>query len=245
MCRQHYDGYVTLTKFVACNDEDWQNLFDLHRRCVFNCNPIIKEFIGDLNDNWLKLVEFIFRSQASGEKYKGIKGIEYLLLGEQYCDEVLKTEKCYAVIKKATKRQIVMGCLLPYVSLRLVISQNEENDIQQDDEYADKVVGDVAVQLEACWRGFQSLLSRGILEHIFIRKFQTMTCSLMISGFQDSEAYQNHRTPMKEQIKNMKMCNFEVSLFKAVRQSFPSCDRSNMTTPRGYKDTQCCPAIKR
>lgn len=241
MCRQSYSGYVTLNASVPCSDDDWQELFDLHRRCSFKSDPFITEFTGDLNNNWLKVVEFLFRSQSLGEKYHGIKGIKYLRLDTKYCDNVLKKEKYYAIVKKGTKRQVVMGCLMPYTALKLLITENDEiNNIQQDDEYADTVIGHVTNQLETCWRAFQSLLGNRYLYRIFIRRFQTVTCSLMISGFQDNGVYNQHHTPMKEEIKNMKQCNFDVSLFGPIQRSFPPCERSNMETPKKYTDTKCC-----
>ena len=240
-CRQTFGGLLTLSKPVNCSIESLKFLYYEHRLCSFNLFPHIKEYMTDLNEVWTNFIRFIVETQVYKPNYIGIRGLEHLSLNK-YEDEGRLLEKgpSYAIIKKKDGRtKVVMGCYLPCMSIRLVISPNDDSDIGQDNEYADEAVGYMNQQLEVCWRVFPKLLNSDI-DHMLVRKFKNVTCYLLLTGLQKHSGYYGHFVPMKIQLENLKICNFNDSFFLGLRAVFPLCNRRKLSTPRKYKKFVCC-----
>ena len=223
MCGLTNDKMLTLSRAMT-SEIDWEISTGNHRHCRFyNMNPVVKEYLAELNDGWMTLAEFMFTATQHPEDYKGIKGIECLNLS-QYEDEdrLLEKGKCHAVLKTAEdKKQVLISCLLPCMSLRLLITPNEDTDIDEDDTYADEAVGFINKQLKACWQAFARLVNKDSLDHLIVRKFRNVTCSVLLSGFDDRELAADHDAQMKEQLGALKKHNFNASQFGSVRLSFP------------------------
>ena len=225
MVRKTFGEITALCKPVHYSIENWKILSDEHRPCLFNFIPVLKEYVADLNEVWMNFIGFVFKTQVYEENYVGIRGIEYLNL-RRYENEgrLLKKGPSYAIIKKKNGiAKVVVGCYLPCMSLRLVISPNDNTDIGQDDEYADEAVGYMNKQLEVCWSAFPKLLSTKNVNHMYVRKFKNVTCYLLLRGFYGSDI-RNHCAPMEEQLRNLKRCNFNESLLNEIREVFPLCD---------------------
>ena len=241
MCRQTIGDVITLNKPVNCSIENLKIIFDKHWQCLMNFTPVMKKYVADLNDVWKKLIVFIVKTQVYKPNYIGIRGLEHLRLNK-YEDEGRLLEKgpSYAIIKKKDGRtKVVMGCYLPCMSIRLVISPNDDSDIGQDNEYADEAVGYMNQQLEVCWRVFPKLLNSDI-DHMLVRKFKNVTCYLLLTGFHECGICNHHYIPMKEQLRNLNACNFNASLTYVVRPIFPFFNYATLDTPKGYDDYDCC-----
>ena len=222
MVRKTFGEITALCKPVHCSIENWKILSDEHRPCLFNFIPVLKEYVADLNEVWMNFIGFVFKTQVYEENYVGIRGIEYLNL-RRYENEgrLLKKGPSYAIIKKKNGiAKVVVGCYLPRMSLRLVISPNDNTDIGQDDEYADEAVGYMNKQLEVCWKVFPRLLMYNCSYRMYVRKFKNMMCYLSLIGLPETYDYSRHCVPMKEQLNRLKMYNFNDSLLKEIRASF-------------------------
>ena len=242
MCRQTFEQILTLNIPVNCSFESWVILLNEHYSCLFNFFPIMKEYVADLNEVWRKLIEFMVKSQAIKRKYIGILGIKCLKLNK-YEDEgrILKQGPSYAIIKKKDGRtKVVMGCYLPCMSIRLVISPNDDSDIGQDNEYADEAVGYMNQQLEVCWRVFPRLINKAQIDIMYVRKFKNVTCYLLLTGVHECGICDRHYIPMKEQLGSLKPCNFNDSLLNGIRAVFPLFDLVKLITPKKYLEFDCC-----
>lgn len=221
---------LTLSRPVE-SEIDWVIFTENHRQCIFNdMNQIVKEYFAELNGVWMSLVEFMFTATHHSEVYIGIKGIECLNLS-QYEDEgrVLEKGKCHAVLKTAEdKMQVLFSCLLPCMSIRLLISPNEDIDIDEDDAYADEAVGFINKQLKACWNAFARLVNKDFLDHILVRKFRNVTCSVLLSGLDDRKLTADQDAPMKEHLGSLKEHNFSASHFRSIRMRFPILHRNSL-----------------
>lgn len=239
MCRKKSDEILTLSRQAVCKTEHWKAVMEDHKRCVFNPLNSVKEYFEELTEEWIKLIEFICKTQSSSTKYVGISGIEHLSF-EKYEQEGKLLEKglSYAVIKNK-ETQIVIGCFLPNMSLSLIISPNDDTDVGQDNEYADEVVGYMNKQLEVCWRVFPRLF-KYVIDRIFVRKFKTTTCYLLLNGFHDVAQLEWHYVPMAKQLQNLKKCNFDSSFYEQVRKSFPPLNRKELAVTLSYDEYDCC-----
>ena len=175
------------------------------------------------------------------ENYFGIKGINYLKLNSyEKKGRLVRKHKCYAVIKDKTgKERIIFACLLPNLSMRLIISPNDDTNIEEDNSYADEIVGYLNIQLEKCWRVLPQLIDRREMQYLYVRKFERFTCSLLLCGNDDSALAPRHEMPMRKQLHNMKKSNFDLKQFDKVRNIFPRQDLHNMATPREYNCIGC------
>ena len=201
------------------------------------------KYLEDLNDEWKKLAYFLFTTQSPTDYYQGIKGIEHLRFDNFKNEGRLLSEGPRHVIIKTTegKTQVVIGCMLSCMSVTLVISPNDDADFEVDNEYADEAVGYINKQLEVCWRVFPRLINKDSIEHLMIRKFHNVTCSLMLSGYHDVGLCKYHYAPMKEQLRSLKSCNFKKYLFNKIRRSFPPLDRENLLVNVPFSDyDHCC-----
>ena len=240
MCRQPFREMITLNKPVICSIGNLGVAYNEHWECLLNSFPV-KEYVADLNDVWRHLIIFMLNTQTYKQKYAGIRGLEHVEL-VKYEDEgrlMNKGSSCAAIKKKNGSTKVVVGCCLPCMSLRLVISPNDDSDIGQDDEYADEAVGYMNKQLEVCWKVFARLINKGSMHHMLVRKFQNVTCYLVLTGFHDV-SIGHHFAPMKTQLRSLKECNFNVSLFGDLRKIFPPLQHNMLSTQYEYDDYKCC-----
>lgn len=242
MCRQVYRSSLTLSRKIKC-ENNIQILLEDHRPCLFNRCPTVTKYLECLNDEWKKFAYFIFSTQSSDDYYEGIPGIQHLCFDNFRKESRLLSEgKCHVVIKTAEgKTQVAIGCMLACMSVRLVISPKDDEGIEADNEYADEAIGYMNRQLEVCWRVFPRLINRVLIEHILIRNFHNVTCSLLLIGNHDIGLCDYHFAPMKDQLGSLKKCNFEKSCFDQIRRSFPPLDRENLRVEFLYLEYgRCC-----
>ena len=227
MCRQTCEGILTVNRVIT-SDNAWQILMDYHRRCRFNNQgPVTKKYLADLGENWMQLVHFMYNAMSNPKIYKDVQGIEGLNFDKHEVEgRLLEKGESHAVFETTQgKTQVLFCCLFPRISLRLLISPNEDNDVEEDNNYADEAVGYMTNQLTACWKAFASLINKDSIDHLLVRKFKNVTCYLLLSGVHDIELLPYYETPMKEQLGKLKKQNFNSSHFYRIRNSFPCLKR--------------------
>ena len=190
--------------------------------------PYAREYLSKLQGDWCRLFVFITRTQLHKDVYKA-KGIEHLKF-KKYEDEgrLLSKGESYATLKtESGKIQVLVSCQIPCLSIKLMITANEDDiPVEADNEYADNAVRYLTAQTDACWKVLPQLFDRMDLIRTFIRQFETHTVTLCLSGIEDVTE-DRHLTPMKEQIRNLKQCNFDPSLHDVQVAKFPRLDFSS------------------
>ena len=205
--------------------------------------PYAREYISKLHGEWCRLFTFMGRSQARRELYSGVKGIEYLKL-EKYEKEgrLLNKGDIYATFKSESgKIQVLCTCMIPFLSIRLIITANEDDTpIEADNGYADMVVGYVTSQLDACWKALPRLFERSELYRTYIRRFETHTVTLCLGGMEDVGIDDRHLQPSEKQLKSLKTCNFDPSFHDLQIARFPRLDPVKCLLDPGYFEMYCC-----
>ena len=242
MCRQIYERRLIFNRVIA-SEIDWEIQVANHKLCRFkNLNPVAKEYLSELEGGWVRLVNFICETSQLPEKYIGIKGIECLDL-EYYegQNRLLESRECTVFKTAEGKIQVCFCCLMPCVTIRLLLSPNEDTDIEEDNSYADEAVGFIIKQLEACWKVFPRLLNKINLESLLVRKFKNVTCSLLLSGSRHNAPLMHHFVVSKEQIQNIKASNLNEYHADRIRRSFPKLKFDKMYIDNRFKlDHGCC-----
>ena len=204
--------------------------------------PYAREYISKLEGDWCRLFVFITRTQLHKDVYYGIKGTEHVNL-KKFEDggRLLSKGESYATLKtESGSIQVLCSCQIPCLSIRLIITANEDDiPVEADNEYADAAVGFLTAQIDVCWKILPQLFNRMDLIRIFIRKFETHTVSLCIGGVEDVGIDFGHKMPMKEQIRNLKHCNFDPSLHDMQLAKFPRLDYAKCKVLDEYCDDDC------
>ena len=239
MCRQEIENLIfSFSPLLTLGNLKIGN----HTTCSLD-NSVVKEYLENLNEQWLELVGFIQRTQMHTSKIIGVKGTEHMELEKYEAEGRLESkDKAFAIVKSETGfTQVVFCCLLPNSSIRLVISK-ESIDIEVDNEAADEIVECLNIQLNACWVILPELLNKYCLKKVYVRKFENVTCVLVISGVVDYETYDygNHQIPMKTQLMNMMKCNFDDSHIKPLLKNIPPLSIQNLKMPKAYTNSKCC-----
>ena len=239
MCRQDIECLIfSFSPLLTLSDLNIGN----HTTCFLN-NSVVKEYLKNLNKQWLELVGFIQKTQMHTSKIIGAKGTEHLKLEKYEAEGRLKCkDKVFAVLKTETGfTQVVFCCFLLNTSIRLVIS-NETIDIETDNKAADEIVECINIQLNACWRIFPQLLNKNHVSKIFVRKFENVTCVLAIYGVIDYDNFgpSKHQTPMKTQLMNMSQCNFDYSHYATLRKNLPSLSLKDLKISTEFLSSKCC-----
>lgn len=229
MCRRSYDSVLTLNRVIT-SDIDWQILVKYHRHCKFNNHgPVAKKYLSDIGENWIQLVDFMCSTKLNPTFYKDVQGIEGLNFSKHEVEgRLIDKGECYAIFKTAEgKTQICFCCLLPHMSLRLLIGTNDGCDIEEDNKYADEAVGFMNIQLTACWMIFAQLVNKDSIDHLLVRKFESVTCYLLLTGMHEFDLPLDCENLMKEQLGNLRKHNFNPSHFDRIRNTFPGLKRNN------------------
>ena len=210
-----------------------------HIVCRFK-TPILISYSQNLNEHWLKLIQFINNSQFDTEKFVGVKGVDTINL-TKYKEEgrVMHEDKSVLILKSEEGyNEAVYCCYLPNMSIRLMLS-DEEIDFEIDNAAADEAVECLNKQLEACWKILPKLLGSTIYR-VFIRKFENVSCSLALCGNNEEHDETLHCEPMKEQIRKLKACNFDSSLLQKRKNKMPSLNMKNLSVDDRIKEVKCC-----
>lgn len=191
-----------------------------------------KKYLSVLQGDWLFLASFMICSQNDKKLYARVKGTDHLDLSEyRQKGSLLDQGKSHATLKtKEGKIQVVYCCQLPFLSMRLVIMANEDDiPVEASNVCADKAVGYLAAQLAACWPILPNIINRYHLHHLFVRKFESHTASLLLGGYENSACPEYHKRPMKNELKNLIKCNFDGDLyFEEQWSKFPPLDPLKM-----------------
>ena len=225
------------------------NLDDTHVNCHSSCGYNLKclyakTYFEKLEGDWRLLVRFMIRTQFDKKLYPSVKGTDHLNLTE-YEEEgrLLSTSKSHATLKtEDDKIQVVFCCKIASLSMRLVIMANEDDiPVEADDEYADAAVKILMTQIDNCWKVLSLFMDTDIPNHVFIRKFGGYTVSLLLSGTDEREALDGHKQPMKDQIRQLKRCNFAAECLREQRNKFPRIKYLASIVDHDYfRDLFCC-----
>ena len=150
------------------------------------------------------------------------RGINHLDLSKYKEKLVTKTQKFVVLKSNENKLRVVICCLLPNLSIRLVITDNAETKVNADDEYADKVVEYLNIQFQSCWKVISRLIDKSTIDKIFVRKFENCTARLLLSGYDSMPSESFHKVPMEKHLKAMKKCNFDLHDYEQLRKEFLS-----------------------
>lgn len=202
-----------------------------------------KSYLLAMEENWARLIRFIVFSQINEAKYFGIRGTEILNL-TNYEEEgrILARGKSQLVLKtREGKIQVVCCCQIPCLTIRLVVMANEDDiPVEADSEYADKVVGYLADQIDACWKVLPQLLNRNNLFHMYVRKFERYTATLQLGGQEDSGINDSHKQPMKDQLSSLNKLNFNSEHMREQWNKLPHINKYIYKAKLGYDNTSCC-----
>ena len=209
-----------------------------HRSCCLR-NPILLSYFKSLNEHWLKFLRFVHIAPICDDAYVGVRGTEIInLLKYEKEGCIISKGKSFAILKSEGHIQAIFCCLLPNMSIRLMLS-DEEIDFEIDNAAADEAVECLNKQLEACWKILPKLLGPTIFR-VFVRKFENVSCSLVLCGNNDYYEEQLHCEPMKEQLGKMKEYNFDSTLVRQRRNKLPSLVLSNLKISDRSKTAKCC-----
>lgn len=202
-----------------------------------------KSYLEKLQGDWRLLVEFMIRTQVYKMMYPHVNGTSHLNLTEYKEDaRLLSLSKSYATLKTETdKIQVVFCCQITNLSMRLVVMASEDDiPVEADNEYADTAVGYLITQINSCWKSLPTLLNNDIIHHLFVRKFESCTVSLLLAGT-ENRVIKKHKMPMKNEILQLKKCNFEDQCFREQRGKFPTIIYQVRKVDYGYfNDLSCC-----
>lgn len=214
VCRQRV-GFILL---IPASTEKIKS--EEHYFCPLN-NPIIKRLLAGLNEQWMELMRFMVLSQID-EEFQGAKGIEHLNLSKfENEGRLLIKDLTFAVVQtRKGHNQVIFFCLLPNVSIRLVITEEQIN-VETDDADADDAVECLNRQLKACWLVLSRSLNKEFVDFMFIRKFERVTCFLVLCGGVEHDDKNNHCEPVREQLLSLQKCNFKEIYYNALRNKVP------------------------
>ena len=206
---------IVLNKPITL-EMNWDDL-SAHRLCFVGDHPLVVTYLSDFNSEWEEFLKHMISLLKNGD----IKGAEYLNLSKYKKNLVTKSQNFIVIKSNEDKLWVIFCCLLPNLSIRLVITENAETVVKADDEYADKVVGYLNTQFQACWTVTAQLMNSTSLDHIFVRRFKNYTARLLLSGCTKDSLDNFHKVPMKSELKMLKRCNFDDNQYDQLRNEFP------------------------
>ena len=239
MCRQMIDGVWYLKQLTKPLNFSGINADD-HLLCL---HGDAKSYLMALEGDWVRLIRFVIISQIHKVKYFGVRGTEVLNLERYEKEERLLLRGKSQLVLKSTegKIQVVCCCQIPCLTIRLIVMANEDDiPVEADNEYADKVVGYLADQIDACWKVLPMLLNRSHLTRMYVRKFEKYTVTLHLAGIEDSHIRSFHKVPMKDKLLSLKELNFNREHRIEQWKKFPPLDFSMCASMESYDDSNCC-----
>ena len=120
------------------------------------------------------------------------------------------------------------------------MANEDDIPVEADNEYADKVVGYLVDQIDACWKVLPEILNRSHLGRMYIRKFERYTATLHLGGIHDVGLGNFHKQPMRDELLRLNQLNFN---HEHKREQWGKLPRINPNFNRakvGYKDSNCC-----
>lgn len=190
-------------------------------------DPLVKDYLSDLSTPWKQFVNFICKTQDPSyqDEFASVKGIDYLDL-EQYAKQgrkVIRTSKCCAILEtEKESKQVLFACYIPNLTIRLLISPNDNAELKEDNKYADKALGNMITQLKTCWRVLPNVLNYRHTKHLYVRKFERFTCFLYLKGYSVDDKY-GHKKPMKKRLYRLRQYNVNESsdVIRGLLDTFP------------------------
>ena len=196
-----------------------------------------------MEGDWARLIRFMVTSQLNESQYYGIRGTEVLNLAN-YDEEgrVIARGKSQLVLKtKEGKIQVLCCCQIPCLTIRLAVMANEDDiPVEADNEYADKVVGYLVDQIDACWKVLPEILNRSHLGRMYIRKFERYTATLHLGGIREVGLNDIHKQPMRDELLRLNQLNFNHEHKREQWGKLPLLNFSCNEAKDGYNEYDCC-----
>lgn len=200
----------------------------------------MKHFIKLLGNEWVELVRFIFESHSGDREYNGIKGTEIVDARGYHTVKVTKTCLVYKRKDQSVNKKLnfLVCAFFPNLAIRLkIVARNRVKSVNPDNEYADQVVRNLNEQMNACWRVTSQLFKS--TERLYVREFGKVTCSLLLTGYQERDTY-SHKIVKEKEFGQLQTCNFDLSYLNKIRNLFPQLNLNELTMAQGYNEQCLC-----
>ena len=120
------------------------------------------------------------------------------------------------------------------------MANEDDIPVEADNEYADKVVGYLVDQIDACWRVLPQILNRSHLDRMYIRKFERYTATLHLGGIRDVGLSNFHKQPMRDELLRLNQLNFNHEHKLEQWGKLPLLNFSYNKAKEGYHEYDCC-----
>ena len=213
----------------------------------------VEEYISFLNEKWQRFARLLIETNSGNEKFQGIMGTEHIKLDHLYTKNcVVSRSRSFVVYKEGPERHakgkkekinVLLSSFLPEMSINLIIKPNGKKLVDPDNDKADAVVEYLYEQMQVCWRVTSQLLNKKNIQFLYVRKFEKVTCLLLIAGYREHDGMPHFRL-MERELGSLEARNFDSMHEPEIRNYFPMINWSCLNRRPVYVVDNCCQRLQ-